>query len=57
MRGKYGWSHAFIGVKGDSTQTRESSSGIAPARVVLGVPTRTGRVWAAFEGFRVVAGE
>jgi hypothetical protein len=55
MRGNYGWSHAFIGVKGDPSQVREDSSAIRPARVFIGAPLHTNTFYARLEGFRLVA--
>lgn len=57
MRGNYGWSHAFIGVKGADTPFMEDSSNIRPARVFVGIPTRTATTYAQFEGFRLQARE
>lgn len=54
MRGKYGWSHAFIGVKGDASQAGNDSSDIRPARVFRGVPVRTHTFYAQIEGFRLI---
>ncbi len=55
MRGNYGWSHAFIGVKGDAGQARNDSSPIRPARVFRGAPVRTAGVFARLDGFYLTA--
>jgi hypothetical protein len=54
MRGKYGWSHAFIGVKGAAVAS-EDSSDIRPARLFMGAPVRTAAAYAGFEGFHLTA--
>jgi hypothetical protein len=57
MRGKYGWSHVFIGAKGTATSPLEDSSEIRPARVFLGMPIRSETIYAEIEGFRLLPQE
>jgi hypothetical protein len=54
MRGRFRWSHAFVGVKGAPAGTAlEDSSPIRPARITVGPPLHSPTVAARFDRFHL----
>ncbi|MBA3533953.1 MAG: hypothetical protein H0T73_18695, partial [Ardenticatenales bacterium] len=57
MRGRFRWSHAFIGVKSSHGFAKEDSSPLRPARVSIGPPLHSPLVAARFDSFALEPAE